>query len=627
MKNKRVALAAAVLLALTSVDGSALAVSASDFSSEIMSEELFVDESGMEEAVGLEAEEELTKETAETVTVFADVEDNEDASNITYTLSEDGKLVISGTGIIEADAFAGNGKVTSVVVTAGVTGVGDSAFSECSSLTSVTLPESINSIGATAFKNCGKLTSINIPEGVKSIEAHAFFNCSGLAEIKIPESATEIGVQAFQYCSSLTNITIPKNVTVIGSGAFYGCTGLTSVKLSEGLTGMNDFAFSKCSALETIEIPESVSYIGNNAFKDCAKLRSIRCYAKSSKWQKQYICDSHTNLYYGYNPNHMHHYISYCKQPNSCISAGVSEEICQFCGDYYTAELPVLGHDWDRGAITEEASCESVGEKTYTCKRCYETKKETIPAIGHKWELYFYEKKTCTTPGEEEYRCKNCGDIKKTLTEATGHNFSPWEVIQEATVYQEEIQERTCSACGEKETEYTKGQLSPTMKVSQTSIVLKRGQSTKCLKVTGLAKGDHVRECYSDDDKIVTAKIQPDGNIITVTAGKKTGKATLTIVLQSGYEKTVTVKVQKTAVKASKITGVPKTIRLKKNQKYILKPVLKPVTCKERITYKSSSTKVAKVDKKGKITAKKKGTAVITVKAGKKTVKCKVIVK
>lgn len=39
------------------------------------------------------------------------------------------------------------------------------------------------------------------------------------------------------------------------------------------------------------------------------------------------------------------------------------------------------------------------------------------------------------------------------------------------------------------------------------------------------------------------------------------------------------------------------------------------------------SSKVVRVDSKGRITAKKKGTAVITVKAGKKTVKCKVIVK
>ena len=43
--------------------------------------------------------------------------------------------------------------------------------------------------------------------------------------------------------------------------------------------------------------------------------------------------------------------------------------------------------------------------------------------------------------------------------------------------------------------------------------------------------------------------------------------------------------------------------------------------------WKSSNNKIATVDKKGKITAKKKGTTIITVKSGKKTVKCKVTVK
>lgn len=44
-------------------------------------------------------------------------------------------------------------------------------------------------------------------------------------------------------------------------------------------------------------------------------------------------------------------------------------------------------------------------------------------------------------------------------------------------------------------------------------------------------------------------------------------------------------------------------------------------------SYKSSNTKVATVNKKGKIVAKKKGTATITVKCGKKKKTVKVTVK
>lgn len=593
MRNRRLALAAALLLAITSADGAALAVSGADFSSEEVAEAVFdeVENEGLDnqdevqeqvqtpemdqvedqssedsfsDASGMEAAAEWQNEeaaTADEALVFSDGED----TGITYTLSDDGKLVISGTGSIADDAFAGNTKITSVVISEGVTGIGSGAFTGCTNLTSVTIPEGVTVIDGMTFGNCTSLTSVTIPGTVTSIE-----------------------VQAFWKCSSLTSITIPASVTSIGSGVFQGCTSLTSVKLSEGLTRIGDQTFGRCNALETIEIPASLTSIGNDAFKNCAKLRSIRCYANSSTWQPRYICDSNTTVYYSYNPNHTHSYKSHVIKMSGCTYSGSEEEICEFCGDYYTKETPALGHDWNRGETTEDASCESDGEKTYTCRRCGDKKKETIPATGHK--------------------------------------FSAWAVTQEATVDEEEVQTRTCSACGEQETKITRDRLQPTMKLNQSSIVLKTRQKTKCLKVTGLAKGDFISTWSTDNWSIADVSVSSDGTC-NITAGKTTGKTRIHIYLNSGYEKSVTVKVQKTAVKTTKIKGVPKTLKLKKNQKYSLKPVLKPVTSKEKITYKSSSSKVVKVDSKGRITAKKKGTAVITVKAGKKTVKCKVTVK
>ncbi|MDD5889409.1 MAG: Ig-like domain-containing protein [Ruminococcus sp.] len=46
-----------------------------------------------------------------------------------------------------------------------------------------------------------------------------------------------------------------------------------------------------------------------------------------------------------------------------------------------------------------------------------------------------------------------------------------------------------------------------------------------------------------------------------------------------------------------------------------------------KVTFKSSNTKVATVNAKGKVVAKKKGNATITVKANGITLKCKVKVK
>ena len=585
MRNRRLALAAALLLAITSADGAALAVSGADFSSEEVAEAVFdeVENEGLDnqdevqeqvqtpemdqvedqssedsfsDASGMEAAAEWQNEeaaTADEALVFSDGED----TGITYTLSDDGKLVISGTGSIADDAFAGNTKITSVVISEGVTGIGSGAFTGCTNLTSVTIPESVTTIDGMTFGNC---------------------------------------------------------------------TSLTSVKLSEGLTRIGDQTFGRCNALETIEIPASLTSIGNDAFKNCAKLRSIRCYANSSTWQPRYICDSNTTVYYSYNPNHIHSYKSHVIKMSGCTYSGSEEEICEFCGDYYTKETPALGHDWNRGETTEDASCESDGEKTYTCRRCGDKKKETIPATGHSWVRSWHEDATCTDDGVDEYTCRYCDTEKRTTIKATGHKFSAWAVTQEATVDEEEVQTRTCSACGEQETKITRDRLQPTMKLNQSSIVLKTGQKTKCLKVTGLAKGDFISTWSTDNWSIADVSVSSDGTC-NITAGKTTGKTRIHIYLNSGYEKSVTVKVQKSAVKTTKITGVPKTLKLKKNQKYSLKPVLKPVTSKEKITYKSSFSKVVKVDSKGRITAKKKGTAVITVKAGKKTVKCKVTVK
>ena len=86
-------------------------------------------------------------------------------------------------------------------------------------------------------------------------------------------------------------------------------------------------------------------------------------------------------------------------------------------------------------------------------------------------------------------------------------------------------------------------------------------------------------------------------------------------------------KTQNKVVKTKKIKGVPKKLTLKRKKSKTLKPVLTPKNSTQKITFKSSNKKVATVNAKGKITAKKKGTAVITVKSGKITAKCKVKVK
>lgn len=54
---------------------------------------------------------------------------------------------------------------------------------------------------------------------------------------------------------------------------------------------------------------------------------------------------------------------------------------------------------------------------------------------------------------------------------------------------------------------------------------------------------------------------------------------------------------------------------------------LKVKHAKGKIKWSSGNKKIAMVNKKGKVSAKKKGTATITARTGKKTLKCKVTVR
>ena len=213
------------------------------------------------------------------------------------------------------------------------------------------------------------------------------------------------------------------------------------------------------------------------------------------------------------------------------------------------------------------------------------------------------------------------GKDDHTTTECK-HSWSKWKTLNKATVFKGETQKRTCSKCKKTEKRTLNNKVKPVIALNTTSVTLKVKQSTTGLKITKMANGDSVASWKSSNTKVV--KVSGNGKL---TAQKKTGKATVTVKLKSGIEKKIIVKVQKSNVKTTKITGIGKNTTLKMKQKMTLKPVRLPFTSMEKITFKSSNNKVATVNSKGVITAKKKGKVTITVKSGKKTVKIKVTVK
>lgn len=181
-----------------------------------------------------------------------------DGSGVTWQLTENTDdpstytLTISGSGAMEDFPFGSyqpwysfHDQITSVVVSPGVTSIGQCAFSRFAKLTHVDIADSVISIGWDAFYYCSSLTNITIPQSVTYIGPLAFFHCTNLSSITLSNNITSIGSSAFEDCTNLTSITIPGSVTSIGLAAFCNCTKLTSITIPDSVTTIGPRGFQE----------------------------------------------------------------------------------------------------------------------------------------------------------------------------------------------------------------------------------------------------------------------------------------------------------------------------------------------------------------------------------------------
>ncbi len=89
--------------------------------------------------------------------------------NLTWNLSTDSVLTISGTGAMQAKSgtltypwidYTYRNKIASVVIDEGITTIASSAFQNLSKLHTVNLPSTLQVVGTNAFASCSKLSSI-----------------------------------------------------------------------------------------------------------------------------------------------------------------------------------------------------------------------------------------------------------------------------------------------------------------------------------------------------------------------------------------------------------------------------------------------------------------------------------
>ena len=304
----------------------------------------------------------------------------------------------------------------------------------------------------------------------------------------------------------------------------------------------------------------------------------------------------------------------------TCTEPGKEEQNCEECGDLLdTREIPAVGHQAGEWEIVEEASCTEAGSRERRCTECDEVlDTEEIPAAGHKagaWEVT--EEATCTEPGKEEQNCEECGELLNTRKiSATGHQFGSYQVVKKATVLAKGIKARTCTLCGKEQT-VSLPKLTAQISTNKKTLKVKKGAKVSFPKVK-YGQGDSIKSYKSNKPSIAT--VDKKGKI----TGVKPGTAVITVTLASKKKASVTVTVSNPT---KKLSVNKKTFSLKEGKSAQLKVTVTPKDSSDKVVYKSSDEKVATVNQKGKITAKKKGTALITITSGSKKIVCRVTVK
>ena len=260
-----------------------------------------------------------------------------------------------------------------------------------------------------------------------------------------------------------------------------------------------------------------------------------------------------------------------------------------------------VSYSWDMGSNKYQPSGSSynvkIGKQAFT----EDVNKVIISADGYKDLVLEVNKNgktvaihtkhtggtaTCT----KKAVCKFCGEE---YGEYASHNYGD-KYESDGTYHWKKCQNEGCDATTEKE-EHKGGEATTTKRA--------------VCEVCGAEYGDLKQEDPKPADKTTESKKDDTKPADKTTEGKKDDTKPAE-------------KPDKKTVKAKKVVVNKKRIVLKKGKKVKLKAKLKPANATEKVTFKSSNKKVAKVTKNGVVKAVKKGKCKITVKtaSGKKAV-------
>lgn len=308
----------------------------------------------------------------------------------------------------------------------------------------------------------------------------------------------------------------------------------------------------------------------------------------------------------------------------TCTEEGMETGNCPKCGVTITRTVKALGHSFINYVSDGNATCLNDGTKTAKCSNCAVT--NTITDAGSK-----------LTPSMKVTATKLPLKLKQKVTKfavtnmAKGDFVESWKSSNTKVVKVSGKPDGTCIITAQNKVGTAKITITLKSGLTQNLIVKVQKATVATSKITGITSKVTIEKGKSLQLNPVLSPISSTEKITYVSSDKKVvavskkgkitakGIGTAKITVKSGKKKiacTVTV---------PGIKNVKSSLRINKGKSVTIKP--KKYGISEKITFSSSNTKVATVSSKGKITGKKKGSAVITVRAGSYSVKCKVSVK
>lgn len=164
--------------------------------------------------------------------------------NATYTLTPNDEtastytLTISGTGPTydydnNAPWVDKKGTITNLVITPGITYLGDTLFNEMTNLKiDIVLPDTVTAIGTNLFRKSG-ITSLNLNQ-VTSLPHNAVaYACPNLTSVNLGAVTTISGNNNFRDCTNLSSVQADNLVQDTGTYSFYGKSKLSTVRFPQ----------------------------------------------------------------------------------------------------------------------------------------------------------------------------------------------------------------------------------------------------------------------------------------------------------------------------------------------------------------------------------------------------------